>query len=191
MKFAIKILLVTLFVFAGVSCTIINRGLAPKQEQTQLQTREFQTRMFDTNNSKLIMKAVLNVLQDDGYVVKNAVVDLGLLTASKEIDLHNARSSKNSGSTAEILADIFAAMATKNNRGRNTSEPVFEKVKVIEVSVNVSEYGRQCKVRANFQAKILDNKGNTIEVSPVDDAKFYQEFFSKVDKGIFLQKQGF
>ena len=39
------------------SCTIIN---APRQQtpKTQLQVREFQTRDFDTNNTKLVMKAV-------------------------------------------------------------------------------------------------------------------------------------
>ena len=46
---------------------------------------------------KLVMKAMLNVLQDDGYVVKNAVVDLGLITATKEIDVAPGRSGLDGG----------------------------------------------------------------------------------------------
>ena len=50
--------------------------------------------------------------------------------------------------------------------------------------------GSRSKVRANFQAKVIDGNGNTLEVSVVEDGKFYQDFFAKVDKGVFIQKQG-
>src|SRR5262245_38812131 len=65
--------------------------------QTQLQVREFQTQTFDTADSQLVMKAMFNVLQDEGYVVKNAVVPLGLMTATKEIDLAPGRSGPTAG----------------------------------------------------------------------------------------------
>jgi hypothetical protein len=157
--------------------------------QTQLQTREFQTRVFDTNDTKLIMKALLNVLQDDGFIVKNAVMDLGLLSATKEIDMNNQPKSSGGGS-GDFWGELFNAMA-KNKKNTKTEETTFMKLKIVEVSVNISEFGLRSKVRANFQAKILDNKGNTVEVQTVDDPKFYQDFFMKVDKGIFIQKQGF
>ena len=38
--------------------------------------------------------------------------------------------------------------------------------------------------------KVLDNKGGIIDLKQVEDQNYYQEFFSKVDKSIFLQKQG-
>lgn len=150
---------------------------------TQTQIREFQTRYFDTNDVKLVMKSVLNVLQDDGYIVKNAVVDLGLVTASKEIDLSNPSRQKD-----DFWEQFFLSLANANNN--SNQREVYKKIRQIEVSINVSEYGRQTKVRANFQARELDNTGNVIKVYSVDDAKFYQDFFSKVDKGVFLQKQG-
>ena len=68
---------------------------------------------------------------------------------------------------------------------------MFNKLKQIESSINISEFGKQSKVRANFQVKILDNQGRTVEVYQVEDPKYYQDFFMKVDKGIFIQKQGF
>ena len=167
------------------SCTIIN---APKQQtpKTQLQVREYQTRDFDTNDTKLVMKAVLNVLQDEGFVVKNAVVDLGLITAVKELQL-SGRSGQGSDFWDDMLEQLFKS---KNNRSTSGSDPRFNKFKTVEVSVNVSEYGSRSRVRANFLARILDNKGDPAEVYTIDDPKFYQDFFSKVDKGIFLQKQG-
>lgn len=163
-----------------VSCMVVNQARQETQ-MTQTQIREFQTRYYDTNDVKLVMKSVLNVLQDDGYIVKNAVVDLGLITATKEIDLARSKGKEN-----EFWEQFFLALANSN---RNERE-IYQKLKQIEVSVNVSEYGKQTKVRANFQARVLDNTGNVIRTYAVEDAKFYQDFFAKVDKGIFLQKQG-
>ncbi len=174
------------------SCTIVNHPPTPQPPQTQLQTREFQTREFDTNDVKLVMKAMLNVLQDDGFVVKNAVPDLGLLTATKEVQL-----SGNNNATDRYWTEVFDAVfrsasgssRTQNNRSRD--EQRYNKFKQIEVSINVSAIGLRSRVRANFQAKVIDNVGNPVEVYVIQDPKFYQEFFGKVDKGIFLQKSGF
>lgn len=177
-----------LLVLVLASCTIINRAPRLQQPETQLQTREFQTREFDTNDVKLVMKAMLNVLQDDGFVVKNAVVDLGLLTATKEIQLTGQPTASDS-----YWSEAFAALLSgRSNQGnRQQQDQRYNKFKQIEASVNVTEQGRRSRVRANFQAKTLDNTGNPVEVYVIKDPKFYQDFFAKVDKGIFLQKQGF
>ena len=181
-----------------VGCTVVSRPPATRPQQTQLQTREFQTREYDTNDVKLVLKAVLNVLQDDGFVVKNAVPDLGLLTATKDVNLSGAQQQGVSGRNDDYWMEvIMQALGGNSNRNRATSARDREReirtaaFKSIEVSVNVSELGKRCKVRANFQAKILDSKGDPMSVQAVDDPKFYQDFFVKVDKGIFLQKQGF
>ncbi|MCX7736182.1 MAG: hypothetical protein N2319_05675 [Candidatus Kapabacteria bacterium] len=166
-------------------CTIVNQPKKSDGEQTQLQVRQFQTREFDTNDIKLVMKALLNVLQDDDFVIKNAVVDLGLISASKEIDLASGGRSSNN----DFWADFFKAIFSDKKSQRN-DPTVYNKLKVVEATINVTEYGKRTKVRANFQAKILDNRGNPVEVYTVDDEKFYRDFFAKVDKGIFLQKQG-
>lgn len=166
------------------ACTVVNRYQAPDPPKTQLQTRQVQTREFDTNNVKLIMKAVINVLQDDGFIVKNAQLDLGLLTAQKEIDLSQSR-----GNSNDFWSEFFKGI--DRNRSRNNNDLTYNKIKIVESSVNISEFGKQTKVRANFQVKVLDNLGNPKEVYQVEDAKFYQDFFVKVDKGVFIQKQGF
>ena len=191
----VPLLAFVLLAFTVGSCTIIN---APRQPapKTQLEVREFQTREFDTNDVKLVMKAVLNVLQDDGFVVKNAVIDLGLLTATKELQLSGASSRSTAGNAntvdawEEIFNQIFQTKGRSSSSSNRQSDTRYNKFKVIEVSVNVSEIGKRSRVRANFLAKVLDNNGVQVEVYTVDDMKFYQDFFAKVDKGIFLQRQG-
>ncbi len=156
--------ILSLFVF---SCTKTNVAVPKK---TQLQVRQFQTRTYDTKNTKMVMKALFNVLQDDGFIVKNAVVDLGLLTAEKEVDIES--------SGVKFFALFFM--------GANAS---WEKSLILEATANVSEFGERTKVRMNFQAKVLDNAGRVLSVEQVQDEKFYQDFFSKVDKGIFIEKE--
>ena len=162
---------------------------AAAPSKTQLEVREFQTRTFDTQDGKLVMKAMLNVLQDDGYVVKNAVVDLGLITAAKESDLSPGRS----GGTDSGFFDVFSG-GTVIFGGGNVAmgtihQPRFQKTETVDFTGNVSEFGQQTKVRVSFQRKILDNRGDVMGVHPIDDADFYQDFFSRMDKGLFLQKE--
>ncbi len=147
-------------------------GCAPRvqPQQTQLQVREFQTRSYETDDVKMVMKALLNVLQDDGYIVKNANVDLGLLTATKEIDVEN-----------KGAAVLLTLLGGENAR--------YNKNSIVECSGNISEFGKETRVRVNFQAKVMNNKGEVVDVKQIDDPTFYQNFFSKVDKGIFIQKE--
>jgi len=154
--------------------------------KTQLEIREYQTRTFDTADSKLVMKAMLNVLQDDGYVVKNAVVDLGLITASKEIDLTPGRS----GDAGAGLGGtwIFGGRGGFVFGGPQTATN-YPKTEVRDFTGNVSEFGNQTSVRVSFQRKVLDNRGNVVEVQPIDDPTFYQDFFSRMDKSLYLQKE--
>lgn len=177
-----------------VGCTIVNYPNQTKQtaQKSQLESRQIQEREVDTNDMKLVMKAVLNTLQDDGFSVKNAVVDLGLLIATKEITL-SSTPSRNTNDT--FWDNIFRETITR--RGGKYTAPAStpqeavrtQNVKQIEATVNCSEYGKRTKVRASFQARILDQRGELMETYPIDDPKFYQDFFMKVDKGVFIQKQ--
>lgn len=184
------VLIFALLVVGATACTIVSGPRPNALPQTQLQTREFQTREFDTNDVKLILKAMLNVLQDDGFVVKNAVPDLGLLTATKEVQLTGASATRNDQYWTDVFESVFRS-STSGSQSRGQQEQRYNKFKQIEVSVNVTETGRRSKVRANFQARVLDNVGNPVEVYVIQDPKFYQDFFAKVDKGVFIQKQGF
>lgn len=137
---------------------------------TQLQVREVQTKDFDTADTKLVMKSMMNVLQDEGFIIKNAVIDLGLLSAEKIINVENRGTA------------IFMTLAMGH-------EARWEKQQTLEASANVSEFGSKTLVRINFQTKTLDNFGCPRDVKSIQDPLFYQDFFEKVSKGIFIQEQ--
>jgi hypothetical protein len=161
-----------LFILFSFFCVITS--CAPRQPEpppkTQLEIREFQTRTFSTENVRLVMKSMLNVLQDEGYIVKNVALDLGFLTAAKEEDIEHS-------------SDRFWMGLAAGKDAR------WIKHKIIEATCNVTEFGNQTRVRVNFQQKIMDNHAAIVTIKQITDEHFYQDFFSKVDKGIFIQEQ--
>ena len=163
-----KHLCLALLVVIGMSMSCATTNIKP--EKTQLQIREFQTRSYDVDNELMVLKAVANVLQDEGYINTNAEADLGLITAQREASIEDG--------TEKFFAILFF--------GANAR---YKKNSIIESTVNVSKFGKQVKVRINFLLKAYDNKGQLIELGQIDNAEFYQNFFAKVDKGIFIQKE--
>jgi hypothetical protein len=153
---------------------VFSTGCAPAVQlpppQTALQVREIQTRTFRQTDDRLVMKAVLNALQDQGYIAKNAVVELGLLTAVKEANDENQ--------TDMILSSLLMG-----------KEARWKKTMVIEANANVSKYGKETRLRISFQRKYLDNNGGIMNVEEIRDPYFYQEFFAKVDQSVFIQDQ--
>jgi len=165
----------TIFVFLPLVLfmLLLSGCIAPRQEKTQLQIRQFQTRSYDTKDFKLVMKAVMDALQDENFIIKQADLELGFITAQRELDIESMGE--------RFISSFLAAL------GGGTAQ--YKKNSITEATVNISEFGDQVRVRANFQNKIIDNLGKVVKVEQVEDEKFYQEFFSKVDKSIFLAKE--
>lgn len=151
-------------------CTASCVAPVPRPQLSALEIRESQTRRYETRDTRMVMKALLNVLQDEGFMTKNAVSDLGLITAVKETDMQSNM-------------DIFSQAIIY---GRDARWP---KNSILEATANVTERDRETMVRVNFQRKVLDNFGATMSIDQIQDPRFYQDFFFKVDKGIFLQKE--
>jgi len=131
-----------------------------------LQVREVQTRTYDTADTGMVMKALVNVLQDDGFVLQNTDADLGVIMASKD----------------------------KTVREWHGGFLYSWDVKYAWVcSVNITPFGQQTKVRVSVQVREAHGPEWTSPprevVSEVDDPTYYQDFFAKVDKGIYLQKE--
>lgn len=148
------------FTLLAMGCQNIQQGSA-LQKQSPLEVRARETRTFENNSAKGALKTVLNVLQDDGFFVDYGSADLGLLHAN---------------SNATIQGGTFFWF------GRVSQST--------EATVNVTEVEGGARVRVNFQIQVRDSQGYLIETLQITDPKFYQEFFAKVDRALFIQKQG-
>ncbi len=140
---------------------------------TQLEKRQFQTRTYQSSDKALVMKAMLNVLQDEGFIVYNANPLLGFIYGVKDFDT--------SDPNIDISKEFGLSKARLNWNG--------VKVATVETTANVTEYGKSMRVRVNFKRKLLNVYGNAQFIDDILDETYYQDFFSKVDKAIFLQKQ--
>jgi len=155
--------------FFGLSISLIACA-AKAPQKSQLEIREFQTRSYPVKDMKVALKAVLNTLQDDGFIVKEANTELGFLTATKEMDVEN--------SGPAFFGSMFG--------GRDAR---WDKITILEATANCTSFNKETRVRINFQKKTLDNKGGVVTVKPIEESMFYQEFFAKVDKGMFIEKE--
>lgn len=93
---------------------------------TQLEKRQFQTRTYDSSDKPLIMKAMLNVLQDEGFIVYNANPLLGFIYGVKDFDT--------SDPNIDITKEFGLSKSRLNWNG--------VKVATIETTANVTEYGK-------------------------------------------------
>lgn|SRR5574344_123826 len=171
-KFVILLLVLCSFFVITNSVQAKNNGeiITP---QSQLQKRQFQTRSYTDISKAELMKAMLNVLQDDGFIVNNANPLLGFISGSKDFSKDDK--------TIDIAKEF----------GISKSKLFFKGVRVasVETTANITEYGKEFKVRINFKRKLLNQYGNAQKIDEIQDEKYYQDFFAKVDKAIFIQKQ--
>lgn len=80
MKRSISLItLLSLFVLCGCATTPANVAGAG----TQLETRQIQTREYDTLDKAMTMRSVIATLQDLGFTIDQADAELGTVTATR------------------------------------------------------------------------------------------------------------
>ncbi len=75
------IILVTLVFLA--SCATTTDRVLDTGDETQLQKRSYQSRIFDTPDKEKVLRAVISTLQDLGFVIDRADLTLGTVSGTK------------------------------------------------------------------------------------------------------------
>lgn len=133
MKLILSVFILSVLLLTG--CTSTSQQVLDLGDETQLQKRSYQSRIFETADKEKVLRAIISTLQDLGFVIDRADLLLGSISATK-LDRNQIR---------------------------------------ITVSVRPKGDDRML-VRANAQ----------FNVSPVEDPKQYQNFFSSLEKSLFL-----
>ncbi len=200
-RFFCKILVLIFCFFQAPFCCAVEVPPSP----SMLELRERQTRFFDTADTFMVMKAVINTLQDNGFVIQKAEFDLGYIRAQKDIKLKRtmkgrvALYSTSFALNATCLALSFGAnpaaiigMFQDSMRIKNEIAP---HTVIFDSNVVVQKVGKRTKVRFVVVEKVLENADGytTVKSSPRDvfrnfPPEIYQEFFAQLDKNIFLDK---
>lgn len=203
MKKFVSIVLSIAFCFLQAPATFSASEIVEKTSALEL--REMQTRYFDTPDNLMVMKAVINTLQDNGFVVQNAEFDLGYIRARKDIKLKRtlkrrvALYSTYLAINAAALALSFGANPTAVIGMYQDSVMIKNEIAphtvIYDSNVTVQRVGKRTKVRFVVIEKVLENADGytTVKSSPRDvfrnfPPEVYQEFFVQLDKNIFLDK---
>jgi hypothetical protein len=163
------------------ACATAQQSALPGYAQSPLELRQAQTRSFDVPDTRLVLKAALAALQDEGFVIREASAELGIVTAVREW-----QSAKPNG-TLKVLKWV-AAVPTYGASllvpsGRN-------EFSAVEANVNVTQEAAGTRVRISLVSKVTEKNGNVRSVTPIADALAYQALLARLDKAVYLQKEG-
>lgn len=156
----------------SIGVCVIGGCAAPPESKSQLQIRQMQTRSYPVEDTKRAVKAVLDVLQDEGFIPRQVDAEVGFVYAVRELDIEDDR-------------EKFRA---KFWQGRK--DATWQKNAIVECAANVTPRPGGVRIRLSFQEKSLDNRGNVVSIMTVEDPLYYQRFFTRVDKGIYIEREG-
>ena len=147
-----------------------------KPELTQLQIREMQSREYESTVKERILPVAVAVLQDQGYVIGDANAELGLLSA--QMRLHE----KNVDDSQTAFMKGFFGMGLVSE----------EKWSTILVNTTVTPFGDKVRVRfaGRLSAMGFGMSGSNTEEEQITEPEFYREFFTALEKGIFIEQEG-
>jgi hypothetical protein len=152
-----------------------------RMPRAPLELRQAQSRSFETADSRLVLKAALNVLQDEGFVIRHADAELGLVTAVMEWRSGQPSPGLRALKWVAALPTWGASLLLPTGRTEFTA---------IEANLNVTAEAVRTRVRISLVSKVTDKDGAVRSVRPVDDPLAYQKLLAGLDKAVFLEKEG-
>jgi hypothetical protein len=163
------------------ACATTSPAVLPGPPPAPLELRQVQSRTFETPDQRLVLKAALNVLQDQGFVIRHADADRGLVTAVMEWR------SRQPSQGLRVLKWLAAVPTYGASLLLPTGKTEFS---AIEANVNVTPEGAETRVRISLVAKVTEKGGSVQSVTPVEDPLPYQRLLAGLDKAVFLEREG-
>jgi len=148
--------------------------------RSSVELRALQTRSYQATSSKAVMQALLDTMQDEGLRVSRTEPELGLIVAEKE---HVSQPG-----TAQKVLRAYLIVSTYGAAALLPWQR-FEHT-VLEATAQVSEADGGVKVRVGLQLRMLDKGGRVVRAQTVEDGAAYQALFTRLDKSLYLQKEG-
>jgi len=141
---------------------------------TSLEDRKLQSRLYSTLDHDSMLSASAGVLQDLGYALDVSNGDLGVLTASKDLDATNA---------GQIAGAVLLAALT----GTASAVDKNQKVRVCVVVNESLESKGSSTVRITINRVIWNTQGQITRAEAIKEPELYQAFFDKLSKSTFLE----
>lgn len=169
-----------LALFLG-ACASVPDSAGVRPPQSPLELRQAQSRSFETADSRLVLKAALNVLQDQGFVIRHADAELGIVTAVMEWRSRQPNRGLRVLKWVAAVPTYGAALLVPSGRTEFSS---------IEANVNVTPEAARTRVRISLVSRVTGKKGEVLSVRSVEDPLAYQRLLAGLDKAVFLEEEG-
>lgn len=88
MRYLFTAIILSLSLLSG--CATTNQRVLDSGDETQLQKRSYQSRVFDTADKEKVLRATISTLQDLGFVIDRADLILGSVSGTK-LDGHQIK----------------------------------------------------------------------------------------------------
>ena len=158
-------LMMASLIFSLVACVHKIPRDAMALSPDSLRDRQLQTRIFETNDEKMLLTASAAVLQDSGYTIEESEVLCGLIVSTRDRDVTEAGG----------LFCFFCLGA-----------PYEQKQKIFSSLVTRPLDDKRIAVRITFNHMIWNNQGILVKNERINDPEIYQKFFSKLSTSVFL-----
>ena len=164
------LLFVSAIILFGCAPKIPKDALALTPESLKL--RHLQTRRFDSKDEKSLLAAGAGVLQDLGFTLDESETKLGVIVASKD---------RSAVETGQVISAILLAFL-------GVPMPI-DKTQKIRASLITRPAGtneESTLVRVTFQRIVWNHERIISKTEPLNEPEFYQEFFHRLSKAVFL-----
>jgi hypothetical protein len=171
LKAAATGLIMASLIFSLVACAHKIPRDAMALSPDSLRDRQLQTRIFETNDEKMLLTASAAVLQDSGYTIEESEISCGVIVSSRDRDVTNP---------GQVAGSIVLGVCL--------GAPVpWDKRQRVEASLATKPIDDQrIAVRVTFQHVVWNNHNQVSKCEQINDPQIYQEFFAKLSKSIFL-----
>lgn len=167
---ATVLFLVPPVVLFGCAAKIPKEALELTPESLKL--RHLQTRRFDSKDEKALLAAGAGVLQDLGFTLDNSETKIGVIVASKD---------RSAVETGQVIGAILLAML-----GAPMPINKIQKIRASLITRPAGTGEESSLVRVTFQRIVWDTAGKITKTESLEEPEFYQEFFERLSKAVFL-----
>jgi hypothetical protein len=165
---------------SGAGCASGSGGRA-MLPTSPLEVRAAQSRVFETSDERLVLKAALNALQDSGFTIRQTDAALGLVTGVAEWKSRR----QNTG------LRVFKWVAAPFTYGTSLLIPTGRnEFSSVEANVNVTREGVRTRARVSLVARVTDAEGKVRRVEAIADPLAYQSLLGRLDKAVYLEGEG-
>ena len=177
-----------LFTLAGCNSVPPNvLQLAPGSEKD----RELQTRRFEGIKETELLAAGAGVVQDLGFTLDESESKLGLITASRKLTSRRPLNGREvmGGLAWTALLPYLGGPMLAYNAATGVKEPQLVRVTLVTSAAGGTTSVASVRVTAQRVVYADESQAKIKSVEPLNDPAFYQEFFNRLAKSVFLEGQ--